>query len=178
MGGDHLWEAIGAVGEIVGAVAVVVTLGYLAAQIRAETHRAQLQAQRERTRRISDINLLMADSDHLPGLLIKLSSHGSADSSAWKSVSEAANLDPEDAFRYAQLRQASLRGMQETILDPTLDASSKTTTSRTLRLFLAQEGEAFKALWRVSADVFHPDFRNVVDESIDTYGEAREPETN
>jgi hypothetical protein len=28
------WEAIGAIGEIVGAVAVVMTLGYLAMQIR------------------------------------------------------------------------------------------------------------------------------------------------
>jgi len=31
------WEAIGAIGEIVGAVAVVVTIGYLAVQIRQNT---------------------------------------------------------------------------------------------------------------------------------------------
>jgi hypothetical protein len=31
------WEAIGAVGEIVGAIAVVVTVGYLAFQIRQNT---------------------------------------------------------------------------------------------------------------------------------------------
>ena len=31
------WEAIGAVGEILGAIAVLVTLGYLAAQIRQNT---------------------------------------------------------------------------------------------------------------------------------------------
>ena len=31
------WEALGAIGEIVGAVAVVVTLGYLAVQIRKNT---------------------------------------------------------------------------------------------------------------------------------------------
>jgi hypothetical protein len=31
------WEALGAIGEIVGAVAVVVTLGYLAVQIRQNT---------------------------------------------------------------------------------------------------------------------------------------------
>jgi hypothetical protein len=28
------WEALGAIGEIVGAIAVVVTIGYLAVQIR------------------------------------------------------------------------------------------------------------------------------------------------
>jgi hypothetical protein len=31
------WEALGAIGEIVGAVAVIVTLGYLAVQIRQNT---------------------------------------------------------------------------------------------------------------------------------------------
>ena len=34
MGGDHLWDAIGAIGEIVGAAGVIVTLIYLALQIR------------------------------------------------------------------------------------------------------------------------------------------------
>ena len=37
MGGDHLWEAIGAIGEIVGALAVVLTLVYLAIQLRLNT---------------------------------------------------------------------------------------------------------------------------------------------
>jgi hypothetical protein len=32
------WEAVGAVGEIVGALAVIATLGYVAAQIRQNTH--------------------------------------------------------------------------------------------------------------------------------------------
>ena len=36
MGGDHLWEAIGAIGKIVGA-AVVITLIYLAIQMRQNT---------------------------------------------------------------------------------------------------------------------------------------------
>ena len=37
MGGDHLWEAIGAVGEIVGAAAVVITLIFLTIQLRQNT---------------------------------------------------------------------------------------------------------------------------------------------
>ena len=35
------WEAISAIGEIVGATAVVITLGYLAVQIRQSTRVAQ-----------------------------------------------------------------------------------------------------------------------------------------
>ena len=34
MGGDHLWEAIGAVGQMLGSIAVFVTLGYLSIQVR------------------------------------------------------------------------------------------------------------------------------------------------
>ena len=37
MGGEHLWDAVGAIGELVGALAVVVSILYLAAQIRANT---------------------------------------------------------------------------------------------------------------------------------------------
>jgi hypothetical protein len=43
MGGDHLWDAIGAIGQMLGSVAVCVMLGYLAVQVqhaRNETRRA------------------------------------------------------------------------------------------------------------------------------------------
>jgi hypothetical protein len=38
------WEALGAIGEIVGAVAVIATLGYLAVQIRQNTQTVRLAA--------------------------------------------------------------------------------------------------------------------------------------
>ena len=41
MGGDHLWDAIGAVGEFVGAMAVVVSVVYLSFQIRTNTRQIQ-----------------------------------------------------------------------------------------------------------------------------------------
>jgi hypothetical protein len=37
------WEAIGSIGEIVGAIAVVATLGYLATQIRSNTRALSAQ---------------------------------------------------------------------------------------------------------------------------------------
>jgi len=48
------WEAIGAVGEIVGAVAVVGTLAYLAMQIRQSNTAASISAKLEMTRQYSD----------------------------------------------------------------------------------------------------------------------------
>jgi hypothetical protein len=37
MGGDHLWDALGAIGEIVGAAAVIASLVYVGLQIRHNT---------------------------------------------------------------------------------------------------------------------------------------------
>ncbi len=37
MGGDHLWEAASAIGEIAGAIGVMVSLAYLAIQIRTNS---------------------------------------------------------------------------------------------------------------------------------------------
>ena len=38
------WDAIGAIGEIIGAIAVVATLGYLAVQIRQNSTQARLSS--------------------------------------------------------------------------------------------------------------------------------------
>jgi hypothetical protein len=41
------WDAIGAIGEVVGAVAVVATIGYLALQIRQNTHELRASSFRD-----------------------------------------------------------------------------------------------------------------------------------
>lgn len=48
------WEAIGAVGEMIGAVGVILTLGYLAYQIRQNT---QQMAQNERTSIVAAVHV-------------------------------------------------------------------------------------------------------------------------
>jgi len=47
------WDAIGAVGEIIGAIAVVATLGYLAIQIRQNTSTTRAATELEVTRQLS-----------------------------------------------------------------------------------------------------------------------------
>ena len=54
MGSENLWDAIGAIGEALSAVGVIVTLGYLALQIRHsnklatwQTHRSAVEANAE-----------------------------------------------------------------------------------------------------------------------------------
>jgi hypothetical protein len=47
------WDAIGAIGDFVSGVGVIVTLGYLAVQIRSNTRELRGEAQRELSSRIS-----------------------------------------------------------------------------------------------------------------------------
>ena len=58
------WEAIGAIGEIVGAGAVVVTLGYLAVQIRHSMNATKIDSRQRVLDRYSDAlgNLLAPDT--------------------------------------------------------------------------------------------------------------------
>lgn len=58
------WEAIGAIGELVGAVAVVTTLLYLAAQIRQNNSSQRVAAKLEMTRQFADfIDLLVLNPE-------------------------------------------------------------------------------------------------------------------
>ncbi len=70
------WEAIGAIGEILGALAVFVTLIYLAVQIKQNTrsmdvgHRlAQTRAQQQWTSMFNDSTLAMAESEYYPRIM-------------------------------------------------------------------------------------------------------------
>ena len=53
------WEAIGAVGEILGAIAVVLTLGYLAVQVRHAKNATADQNRLERSRGVREMALTM-----------------------------------------------------------------------------------------------------------------------
>lgn len=58
------WEAVGAVGEILGAVAVVITLVYLAMQVRQNTKAVQAAAIDSANTHVSDIRMeIFSDAD-------------------------------------------------------------------------------------------------------------------
>ena len=56
------WEAIGAVGELLGAAAVVFTLGYLAVQVR---HAKTATADQSRLYRANAVQELILEAAHL-----------------------------------------------------------------------------------------------------------------
>ena len=63
------WDAIGAVGEIVGALAVVLTLAYLAKQIKQSVRTSHASTNRELQVAFEGINDLVLSNPHLSDLL-------------------------------------------------------------------------------------------------------------
>jgi len=65
------WEAIGAVGEIVGASAVLITLLYLAIQIKQARNDQKMNAIRNSRLARREFSKFLADSAHATGILAK-----------------------------------------------------------------------------------------------------------
>ncbi len=65
------WEAIGAIGEITGATAVVITLLYLARQVQHARREQQITAVRANRNERREYFTTARDSPYLPGILCK-----------------------------------------------------------------------------------------------------------
>lgn len=65
------WEAWGAIGEIAGAIAVFVTLAYLAVQVRQTNKMARFETIREVMGQFNSLNLLYATDASLREVLLK-----------------------------------------------------------------------------------------------------------
>jgi hypothetical protein len=79
----NLGEALGAIGELAGAVAVVITLMYLARQMRLHTRSmeesrklALAQAYQMRSDSLQAMVVQAADSEHIGPIIVKLTEHG------------------------------------------------------------------------------------------------------
>ncbi len=65
------WEAIGAIGEILGAIAVLVTLVYLAAQIRQNSRFVRAATYHSTSRARNEFNFAVATTPELSALLVR-----------------------------------------------------------------------------------------------------------
>ena len=78
------WEAIGALSEMIGAIAVVITLVYLAIQIRQNTRAIRLDTGHDVAEEYRDIFALMAQNEGLAELVHKAAVDGAAITGAEK----------------------------------------------------------------------------------------------
>ena len=66
------WDAIGAIGEVLGAVAVIATLLYLGTQISQTNRIAKSSVARELQQKYSDLYTLIATNSEIMGLVTRL----------------------------------------------------------------------------------------------------------
>jgi len=90
------WSAVGAIGELLGAAAVVVSLLYLGVQMRNGIRQARLEAASSLSRGIGDVSLALS----VNGYLCDIYARGSRDFES---------LNPNEQFRYRTFLNSPFR---------------------------------------------------------------------
>jgi hypothetical protein len=92
------WEALGAIGDTLGAVAVFVTLGYLAVQVKHAAQEARRTLSQNRMDNLREINALATD-ERVNRLLVKANEAlGAAPPAFVAALTERAGLTIEEAY--------------------------------------------------------------------------------
>ena len=142
------WEAIGAIGEVVGGIAVVVTLVYLAIQIRQNTHMSRASMTKD---------LMLASRAAIMG-------NASNDSLAriWAEIRDDFD-DPEAARRYSfyqsyfRLYELQFNLSKQGLMDEAVSTSYEFV----IRMFT--QTKHFDQYWSVARSQFHEDFAAYVE---------------
>ena len=144
------WEALGAIGEIVGAVAVVVTLGYLAVQTRQNTRAVRVASFHQIVDSFSAVSLAIVQDATLSSLLMR-------------SIVDPRSLTAEDYSRYGFFLLTFLRRAKSMFFHSeqgTLQRDSWHGIRVSLEEILATEPA--QRWWSLNAHRFNPTFRDYV----------------
>lgn len=144
------WDAIGAVGEIIGAIAVVVSLLYLALQIRAQNSQAKLTALHEMSREQRIASEILAQKD-LSEIFVRANKD-------YGSLSEA------ESVQLIVVITGLFRAWERAFLenrDGNLDANVWAALSRD---YIQPMGAgSFRYIWKLRKQNYDPDFQDYVD---------------
>ena len=142
------WEAIGAIGEIVGAMAVVTTLIYLAIQMRVNT--AEIQQS-------STHSTLVGRAESLRFL----ASDGEISALWWKGADSPDELSQEEWQRYILLVASTLRSIEIAFLDHDSGRMSpELWHAQHESVFYWARTPGFQKAFDAYGQTFHPKFRN------------------
>lgn len=151
------WDAIGAVGEIVGALAVVISVFYLAAQVRKQTAEARLAATRDlSTQYLAGLRLIASDEE-----LSRIYLSG---------VQDYESLERESRLRVSLLFNDILRNMEQQYLHSRSSHAEDThldSLNSSAQEFISLPG--VRRWWELSNHGFAREFREYLDAMI---GEA------
>lgn len=145
------WAALSAVGEIIGAITVLVTLAYLAVQIRQNTRAVQSSATDSSINRISVLRQSLAENAELASLYLK-------------GGNDPQQLDELEALRYRMLLHSMFLSLSNVFSQtkytnlPTSNWESQTPI--VVRMISSPGGTWF---WENYRTEFESEFRDEVD---------------
>jgi len=154
------WEAIGAVGETVGALAVLVTLVYLAMQIRQNTRAVQAAAVDSANSQVSKTReVIFADAD-----VTNMYRRGSED---------PASLSEDDTIRYRLLMHNIMLSLSNSITQASVTGLSESMSQVELPILARVVGTAGgRWFWKTYRHEFEESFRGIIDDLyLDIYDE-------
>jgi hypothetical protein len=141
------WEAISAIGDIIGAIGVVVSLAYLAVQIRYNTRAMMAQSAREAVAAMRDFNQSMIDDPQL-SRIFRLGAEN------------LAQLTEEERARFGHILFNFFKTAEELhyqYLKGTLDPEIWKSWKGIVSLYSTSPG--FSEYWKMREMFFTPEFR-------------------
>ena len=145
------WEAIGAVGEIAGAIGVIITLIYLALQIRQNTRASRIASFQASTEMLNSVSQSIATNSELAEILDVLSS-GSRE------------LTPSEFQRFSFLTLSLFRSWETAFYQRTEGMALQQSWERyegSIRNQLSMP--QVREWWRTGSFGFTTDFKNHID---------------
>ena len=149
------WDAIGALGEVIGAIAVVVTLIYLAAQIKQNTHALKSSTFQDISSTLAKNGEVIATTPGLPELFLK----------AEKGLSA---LSPEEQVKFSAFCLMTHRRIESIYVQESLGALDPILSSGFKRSILSAYGnQGYREWWERSAYSFSDEFADWINTEIE-----------
>ena len=160
------WDALGAIGEIAGAVAVIVTLIYLARQIRQNTVATRLSTSHSIASAARDWNRPLLNDPEL----------------AWTfqvGTEDPSRLDPKEQARFIELCFSLFRMFEDALYQYHQGALDPDVWEGYERLYAAYaRAPGFQAYWKERRTTFRPEFQRFIDEhpapEVSTWGSLKD----
>jgi hypothetical protein len=157
------WEAIGAVGELLGAIGVIGSLIYLARQVRANTLSTKADTFQKITESVTDWNNSLFSNPEFAQFLVRLSR---AD----------AELSPEDQIRLTAFAHSVLRHWDNVLFQYRSGTIEKERFEGFLKPMATFLGHPrFRAYWEAHRDDFSTGLNELITRFLDENGAIRAP---
>ncbi len=147
-------QDLGSIGEIVGALGVIVSLAYLAVQIRQNTRSVRSASFQEAIRDVIAVTDVLSTDQELSRIY-------------WKGLADFGSLEPDERRRFSSILVGMFRRFENIVYQTqqgALEAGSWEGVRMTAALTLSRPGAI--AWWSEAQDLFSKEFREYVEREL------------